>query len=95
MSKHTPGPWRVYPVMWPDDEVTFDSFRILGADNVSPAIVFGGVEEAPYNARLIAAAPELLEALRDLVDAVGTNPDEWLKQPMAYARRAIAKAEGK
>jgi hypothetical protein len=57
--KHTPGPWR--------HEGTFDSV-VRGADNsyvaVSSGYQKGGwVSLTQANARLIAAAPEMLEAL--------------------------------
>lgn len=44
------------------------------------------------NARLIAAAPELLEALESLVERVGK--DEWFAEWNGMARAAIAKAKG-
>lgn len=59
---HTPGPWH------------HDRGNILTADGRCLATVFSGpcasLEEADANGRLIAAAPELLEALRTLLDAV-------------------------
>ena len=46
--------------------------------------------ECQANARLIAAAPELLEALKGLL-----NSDDWERRDAcAAARAAIAKAEG-
>jgi hypothetical protein len=52
--------------------------------------------KAETNARLIAAAPELLEALRNITECAeagldGANMDLWIDQ----ARAAIAKAEGR
>ena len=58
-------------------------------------------QELEANARLIAAAPELLEALIDIaddyserfdMDSPSTNPG--MKQVVAAARAAIAKAKG-
>lgn len=62
MSKHTPGPWQVIP-SWGD-------WTIEGPNKEE--IIF---QDGPYqtptikleNARLIAAAPELLEALKYIV----------------------------
>ena len=48
---------------------------------------------AHANARLIAAAPDLLEALRALVEAVEDNDQDSLRELIA-AHAAIAKAEG-
>jgi hypothetical protein len=59
------------------------------------------VEEAKANARLICAAPELLEALKAMVSAnggVAVMPTQEAKEQnaaLAQARSAIAKAEGK
>lgn len=86
-SRHTPGPWS----WW-----TSNSWRRLSAvgdgDVLCPMVsVSDGhpdllVSEA--NARLIAAAPELLEALVRVVDSMpfGDEPE--------YAIKAIAKAKG-
>jgi len=70
-QKHTPGPWTH------QHDETFSPLgdrRIVGADCISPAIVFGGIRESDANARLIAAAPDLLhvskEALNALLDYV-------------------------
>lgn len=46
------------------------------------------------NARLIAAAPELLEALRLMVAAAETETWAEVVQAMPAARKAIAKATG-
>ena len=105
MSKHTPGPWS----WW-----TSCSFRRLSARNDGdvlhaviqrsdghPDIRFpNGGPEGP-DARLIAAAPDLLEALRELADDIdarfdmgsaSTNPN--LRHAVTSARAAIAKATG-
>lgn len=99
MSKHTSGPWRVKTSGSEDDFVTrsVHGARSPGGDEV--AFVTTGsynddVEAA--NARLIAAAPELLAALSELVACVkggGSDADTW--QALRDADAAIAKAEGK
>jgi len=56
-TKHTPGPWRVEDVFFifgPDQHQTADSRTWSRTP-----------EEDEANARLIAAAPELLEALQE------------------------------
>lgn len=47
-------------------------------------------EQCEANAQLIAAAPELLDALKLLVDNGGIGPESMFR----YARAAIAKATG-
>jgi hypothetical protein len=90
MSKHTPGPWVVY-----DDSNDGKTNRIeIAARGKTVARIYHSVpEEDLPNARLIAAAPDLLEAL-----------NTWLKQYSAeeyedcpevvQTRAAIAKATG-
>ncbi len=54
--KHTPGPWKVDE----DDDV-------VSATGLWVAFAYGdSEEEAKHNARLIAAAPDLLAALRSM-----------------------------
>lgn len=93
ISKHTPGPWtlddRGYKYIVSksgDGYITRDICRLDGSTMAALA------QEA--NARLIAAAPELLEALELLVDnpyREGTESDERLRR---IGRAAIAKAKG-
>jgi hypothetical protein len=90
MSKHTPGPW------------------VAKDDGVGPYIMAGEIDiamavgpfsydymelEVNANARLIAAAPELFEALQRCAALLSRYPkhdDAWRQ-----ARAAIAKAEGR
>ena len=72
MSKHTPGPWKVcgYNRAILQDKVSMDGCSLTIAEL---PICMGpqhpnGYDEA--NAALMAAAPELLEALRSLYYAV-------------------------
>jgi hypothetical protein len=87
---HTPGPWSV--------ETKGSRHFIDGADELSVAYVdrAGVRERQTYeaNARLIAASPDLLAALEDIV-RLATTSDFWL--PKAWlddAKAAIAKVEG-
>ena len=81
---HTPGPWHVE-----------DSF-VLSSQRECVAQVGGPINRTPTsdaNARLIAAAPELLAALSDLVAICdGRLPEKRL--PIEAARAAKAKATG-
>ena len=104
---HTPGPWTTGSDK-KGDEYTFcivqnKSWR--GQQfiaRVEPYGVWDGLEEAEANARLIAASPELLEALDCLLDqtvdqdlAFGIELTEGEKEARDKALSAIAKANGK
>jgi hypothetical protein len=56
-----------------------------------------GTDEAKANARLIAAAPEMLEALREMLSMFGDHEqyDEDSAQVISQTRQVIAKAEGR
>ena len=58
----TPGPWKVG-----------GPTGFVNQISIEPAIgiVYGAGQEVAANARLIAAAPELVEALQDLCDTLG------------------------
>ena len=93
--KHTPGPWRVGRHFTDDEgyrEIAIEA-TVRGVECVPASVAlqfanYGGMQEA--NARLIAAAPDLLEALIDLMDAVEGVPCG----PEHKCRAAIAKATG-
>lgn len=81
--KHTAGPWRVdnnHGALWVESDCETLTARI--AKGI-------GKEQDKANARLIAAAPELLEALQDLLDSV---PPTW--ECAERARDIINKATG-
>lgn len=82
---HTPGPWRA------DGEDVFSGHTCQATHiaNANPIRdMFRRTAEA--NARLIAAAPELLEALKDAL-AVHGDTYSWGAKALA----AIAKVEGR
>ena len=80
-QKHTPGPWRYESTSGSNYARIFFSADEKDGDNLR-----GYCGEA--NARLIAAAPELLEALQFLMVASG----EKLTTAFEQAQEAIAKA---
>ena len=86
-TQHTPGPWVVY-----DDSNDGKTNRMeIAARGKTVARIYHSVPEEDWqNACLIAAAPDLLEALQNLVNGNGFAPSESLKK----ARAAIAKATG-
>lgn len=101
MSKkaHTPGPWRVGPV---------DDTRVEDADGNEVAQIDGDYNQPDTwplmeaNARLIAAAPDLLKALESLLgsytdliqsgDCGFWGPEE--EEIIVTARAALSKARG-
>lgn len=105
--KHTPGPWVAGP------QSTFDEglSRVRCGHETHPAIAeiadrpSGGswsspeaIQERDANARLIAAAPELLAALTDALEALAMCQPQTghgarcQSDAMLKARAAIAKA---
>lgn len=106
-TKHTPGPWiadttRRYghpPALTPN--IPINPIVMGWPVNRSIAKVPRGYAEAEANALLIAAAPELLGALRAEQEwrereAAGAIDPEWDYEVMVGAKRraAIAKATG-
>jgi hypothetical protein len=86
-AKHTPGPWGFV-----GEILTGPRGLKLGTFSEGPGLGYA----ADANARLIAAAPELLEALQLVVDKLGSDFELYREQQFAIdtARAAIAKATG-
>ena len=108
MSKHTPGPWQY------DGEVKDHFCRIYNAQYRLVAIVPYGSAKNPSkaatpDAMLIAAAPDLLEALKPFAELLKKHHDSMSDDRPIFAIEgsiitavdlrkavaAIAKAEGK
>lgn len=100
-SKHTPGPWIIEDNPCVKPAVQVAAFDGIGNRHLQ-VIIQSHVQEE--DARLIAAAPELLEALSELVKVneehneavskvLGTPPG-WNDSYLDKARAAIAKAKG-
>lgn len=101
-ASHTPGPWEIPPnphgddtrrFIWPEPTGDFvagecrDTGFCIAV--VSPRADVAVLEA---NARLIAAAPDLLQALKAIAENdPGMRPRDWL----ATAHAVIAKAEGR
>jgi len=92
-TQHTAGPWRVFDAF---TEIVTDRPTAFETESI---VQFKGQKNAKANARLMAAAPDLLDALEGLVERdrseaadSGFTDDEmtWLED----ARRATAKAKG-
>lgn len=110
MTSHTPGPWFVDPDNWGDIQASGTEIGVafyeanVGREWVIKGPITIDEETCRANARLIAAAPDLLEALSELLaeaedifvcmaDATGIDrhrhPESFKK-----ATAAIAKATG-
>lgn len=95
MSGHTPGPWEVEYVIDGAFEVRHvqsDDYFVVAARNSMPS----RHAEFAANARLIAAAPELLDALKALLSRAQrelADPEDVGEIGQSLA--AIAKAEGR
>lgn len=108
-AKHTPGPWKLVP--WQDDprSDSGDLLRIVGS-NGSEVCYFGnpdsyyptsGTEPSDQDARLIAAAPDLLAACEMVIkrwtfDVNQQHTHTWhgLTDCAVVICAAIAKATG-
>jgi hypothetical protein len=110
MSTHTPGPWFAQRAIGTDDmdcgwhiepEMVDYKYRGMVA-SVGDAEHIGGIthDERDANARLIAAAPDLLDALTRLVDRALAYLDGYVmsgqitRADVEIARAACAKAKG-
>ncbi len=96
---HTPGPWTVIEASRGDSscgdryvavQTPEFAFDVIAPPYLSPIGAFA-------NARLIAAAPNLLEALKAMTDPSFGNPSDpdETRRIEALAAAAIAKAEGR
>ncbi len=104
MNMHTPGEWKRtgFTVYATEGERGKDANRFYAA--VSPGHINGvrtTEDELLANARLIAAAPDLLEAVVELlathlasIRSVSETIDNRTDAAIRLARAAIAKAEG-
>ncbi len=92
-TKHTPGPWKVRLGL---NEAFIDAPGIVCLAVVNSLT---DTAEAEVNARLIAAAPELLAACKMVVRLVDDPRSPAAKDPwgdgLTQLEAAIAKAEGR
>ena len=104
MSAHTPSPWTFVQSGTGD----FPIWNVrIGTRGLITLPATAGMETMDADARLIAAAPELLEALNlmaTIIDNMGDMPDGFIhpspwktlkcEEALMQARAAIAKATG-
>ena len=96
---YTPGPWDFWSGYAAFDQIEAEITAQDG--DVVVAQYNNLIEQGEFNARLIAAAPDLLEALEELagdiadrfdMESPSTNPG--IKHAVEAAQKAIAKAKG-
>lgn len=98
-DKHTPGPWH-----WDSDPVKGDPtgrvrYRVTTIGKTITQVYYssfeGGPTNAEYDARLIAAAPDLLEALKEAIEVIRKiKPLEYGIGTIVRGEAAIRKATG-
>lgn len=89
-KKHTPGTWKVQERKIEGEFVT--TTHIVSQDGSHIVIV--GPCNIEANASLIAAGPEMLEALQEIIAAADGDGWNQIDAGFTKARAAIAKAEG-
>ena len=93
-AQHTPGPWAYADAAW---DATNTAYTVYGAAKLlQPVADVLKTANAHANARLIAAAPDLLAALEDALSIFNPEPPDAHPAPKWEARAiaAIAKATG-
>ena len=92
-NKYTPGPWVIRTAATYRSQI--EAITAKGKGDVVARISTprGGPEASDANAHLIAAAPDMLEALTECLEAFAAlGIDATL--PVLHARAAIKKARG-
>jgi hypothetical protein len=84
-TKHTPGPWTA---LMPDDPKAPDLVSIKGGDGNGVALT------SSQNARLIASAPEMIEALELVQNYIIIAGDPKSLKLYEHVIQLIAKARG-
>lgn len=101
-AKHTPGPWMQGPTantwhkVYEGKKGEYGGRAICTLHNIhaNGARQRGDFETETANARLIAAAPALLEALRLMLDTTRHCDGRPYQSSFDAARAALAQAEG-
>ncbi|HGM4307251.1 hypothetical protein [Pseudomonas paraeruginosa] len=87
MSKHTPGPWEIERYSDGLIQIVGNVRAVSEHEDHVTTVVEAVTRGDEANAKLIVAAPDLLDALVALVECEQTTPELW-----EAARAAIAKA---
>ena len=95
--KHTPGQWHFCAYSQITEPIEM-GFAILDAIGGEIAVIRRKRTVEPFheaNARLIAAAPELLEAAYEAIRLINVARNEGVFEARSILAAAIAKAEGR
>lgn len=99
-SKHTPAPWAINESETDEGcwEIGTGEWRGDSYEGLQIATAWGFYHEAEANARLIAAAPELVEALREVIgwhdDADNLHKPIEVRAAYMRARALLAEIDG-
>jgi hypothetical protein len=91
-AAHTPGPWFTTDGIYNEIKASSKRGKTWVIARITAART--GHDEAKANARLIAASPDLLEALERLIERVSDLGANGFSQEVARGKAAIAKAKG-
>lgn len=92
-TKHTEGEWNVIQPKYQDYLVVKSDYKDLHICEILKGTYTIDKQEAEANAKLIAAAPELLEALKELMDLFYDHePELYRQRQFNKAIKAINKA---
>ena len=96
-AKHTPGPWvNGIRDRWVREQSRGTTVARICEDQGDLDETPRSIGEVVANARLIAAAPDLLRALMEIVSAADAHASgEYIRGILDPARAAIANAEGR
>jgi len=91
VKEFTPGPWKVQ---------RYDNGNSYAISPVGSAKVIAKLQSKTFdnkaNAHLIAAAPEMYEALKEIYQLLEKHEPHWyLRKHYNLVAKALAKAEGK
>lgn len=98
-AAHTPGPWIYeYSPYTSQDDTEILAFEVHGEEKVCDTNENRPLEEQEANAQLIAAAPELFDALSYFFNIMHDYPSSVRKGYVTHAkdmaRAALARAKG-
>jgi hypothetical protein len=90
-ARHTPGPWRASKTR-PFDVYSAEG-RYIGTTKGNHALPEHIADEDKANARLIAAAPELLSMLKRIIRATDEGYDDAVWKLIELASETVSQAE--